>query len=65
MMVRERVEEYRLLFIDWVAGFDKSHYIADSWGLFNPPGVNPDDDLDENGFSSDMFNDFFDDEDDE
>jgi hypothetical protein len=39
------------------------HYIADSWGLFNPLGVNPDDDLNENGFSSDLFNDFFDEDD--
>jgi len=40
-MVRELVEEYRLLFIDWVAGFDKWDYVIDRWGLFNPPGVGP------------------------
>ncbi len=40
-VVRELVEEYRLLFIDWVAGFDKWNYIIDRWGLFNPPGVGP------------------------
>ena len=40
-MVRELIEEYRLLFIDWVAGFDKWNYIIDRWGLFNPPGVGP------------------------
>lgn len=44
------VEEYRLLFIDWVASFDQWNYIIDRWGLFNPPGVgphdkDPDDDL--------------------
>ncbi|WP_269237010.1 hypothetical protein [Flavobacterium flavigenum] len=38
------------MFIDWVAGFGKWNYIKDSWGLFNPPGVNahdkdPDDDI--------------------
>jgi len=42
-MVRDLVEEYRLLFIDWVASFDQSNYMIDRWGLFNPPGVNPDD----------------------
>jgi len=42
LMVRNMVEEYRLLFIDWVAGFDKTNYVADRWGLFNPPGVNTD-----------------------
>ena len=40
-MVRDLIEEYRLLFIDWVAGFDKWDYIIDRWGLFNPPGVSP------------------------
>lgn len=42
-IVRELIEEYRLLFIDWVAGFDKWNYIIDRWGLFNPPGVGPHD----------------------
>jgi hypothetical protein len=40
-IVRELIEEFRLLFIDWVAGFDQFNYIIDRWGLFNPPGVGP------------------------
>ncbi len=64
MMVRDKVEEYRLLFIDWVAGFDKTNYIADRWGLFNPPGVGPDDD-EGDGFDPGRFGDFFEDDDDE
>jgi hypothetical protein len=40
-IVRDLIEEYRLLFIDWVAGFDKWDYVIDRWGLFNPPGVGP------------------------
>ncbi len=40
-IVRDLIEEFRLLFIDWVAGFDQWNYITDSWGLFNPPGVGP------------------------
>ncbi|MDX1284469.1 MAG: hypothetical protein R3182_05640 [Draconibacterium sp.] len=40
-MVRDLIEEFRLLFIEWVAGFDKWNYIIDRWGLFNPPGVGP------------------------
>ena len=52
-MVRDLIEEYRLLFIDWVAGFDQWDYIIDRWGLFNPPGVgtfdhNLDDDIPSN-----------------
>lgn len=40
-IVRDLLEEYRLLFIDWVASFDQWNYIIDRWGLFNPPGVGP------------------------
>jgi len=40
-IVRDLIEEFRLLFIDWVAGFDQWNYIIDRWGLFNPPGVGP------------------------
>ncbi len=40
-IVRELIEEYRLLFIDWVNSFDQEDYIIDRWGLFNPPGVGP------------------------
>lgn len=40
-LVRDLIEEFRLLFIDWVAGFDKWNYIIDRWGLFNPPGIGP------------------------
>ncbi|MDD4968067.1 MAG: hypothetical protein PHT07_01415 [Paludibacter sp.] len=40
-MVRDLIEEYRVLFIEWVASFDKWNYTIDRWGLFNPPGVTP------------------------
>lgn len=40
-IVRALIEEYRLLFIDWVAGFDQEEYMIDRWGLFNPPGIGP------------------------
>jgi len=57
-MVRDLIEEYRLLFINWVAGFDKWDYIIDRWGLFNPPGIgpfdkDPDDDIPFRGFEED------------
>ena len=49
-LLRDEIEEFRLLFIDWVAGFDQWNYVIDRWGLFNPPGVSahdkdPDDDI--------------------
>ena len=49
-LLREQIEEFRVLFADWVKTFDQWDYIIDRWGLINPPGVNyddkdPDDDL--------------------
>ena len=49
-LLRNTIEEFRFLFIDWVASFDTWDYIIDRWGLFNPPGVtahdkDPDDDI--------------------
>ncbi|MNQ45912.1 hypothetical protein D3C85_597090 [compost metagenome] len=63
-LLRNTIDEFRFLFIDWVAGFDMWNYIKDSWGLFNPPGVNahdkdPDDDIPFNP------NDFFESDDDD
>ena len=40
-IVRDLIEEYRFLFIDWVAGFDEWDNTIDRWGLFNPPGIGP------------------------
>ena len=41
-IIRRQIEEFRLLFIDWVAGFNQKNFITDTWGLFNPPGISPD-----------------------
>ena len=48
--LRKSVDEFQILFAEWVATFDPWDYIIDRWGLFNPPGVkyddkDPDDDL--------------------
>ena len=42
-LIREEIEAFRLLFIDWVAGFDPTNYIWDEWELFNPKGAIPPD----------------------
>jgi hypothetical protein len=49
-LLRKEVDEFRVLFAEWVKTFDQWNYIIDRWGLFNPPGVNyddhdPDDDI--------------------
>jgi hypothetical protein len=45
-LIRTEIENFRLLFIDWVASFDKSNYIWDDWELFNPKGAIPPTDFD-------------------
>ena len=65
-LLRNTIEEFGFLFIDWVASFDVWNYIKDSWGLFNPPGVNahdkdPDEDIPFN--PNDFFNSDGDDDD--
>lgn len=40
-MIRHEIDEFKLLFIDWVAGFDTNNYIWDDWELFNPKGAIP------------------------
>lgn len=56
-LLRTAVDEFRVLFAEWVKTFDPWNYIIDRWGLFNPPGINyddhdPDDDI---PFNSDDF----------
>ncbi len=62
-LLRNEVEEFRILFAEWVKKFDPWDYIIDRWGLFNPPGVHYDDvDPDEDlPFDPSVF-DFFDDD---
>ena len=38
-LIREAIEEYRQLFVEWVKNFDPWNYVTDPWGLFNPPGI--------------------------
>jgi hypothetical protein len=40
-IIHRQIEDYRMIFIQWVAKFDKWNYAIDRWGLFNPPGVSP------------------------
>lgn len=39
MIVRRQLEEFRLLFRDWVASFNPLHFTVDDWGLLNPPVI--------------------------
>jgi hypothetical protein len=44
-LIRTEIENFRLLFINWVQSFDTSNYIWDEWELFNPKGAIPPTDL--------------------
>ena len=64
-LIRKEIDEFRLLFIDWVANFDTTNYYWDEWELFNPKGAippNPDDYQDPINFDDFDFDDFEDDE---
>ncbi len=50
-LLQNEIDEFRILFAEWVQTFDIWNYHIDRWGLFNPPGINyddldPDDDFD-------------------
>lgn len=64
-LIRKEIDEFRLLFIEWVASFDQSNYFWDEWELFNPPGAIPPSEDDNDGDSNFNIDDFlnFDDDD--
>lgn len=67
-LIRKEIEEFRLLFIEWVASFDTSNYIWDEWELFNPKGAippNPNDYQDPINFDDIDFSNFESDEEDD
>lgn len=62
-LIRSEIDAFRVLFIEWVAGFDASNHYWDEWGLFNPAGaIPPVDDGEGNGFDINDFMDFDDEE---
>lgn len=40
-LIKQEIDEFRVLFIEWVASFDTNNYIWDEWELFNPKGAIP------------------------
>ncbi|SDC48634.1 hypothetical protein [Niabella drilacis] len=46
-VIKEEVEAFRLLFIQWVKTFDKTKDYPDEWHLFNDPADFPPDDSEE------------------
>jgi hypothetical protein len=52
-LLRDKLDEYKAIFIQWVETFDPKVAMKDDWGLFNPPGV----DLDDDYIPDDLFDD--------
>lgn len=46
-LIRSEINEFKVLFRNWVKTFDPWNYIIDDWGLFNPPGIEPKDENDD------------------
>jgi hypothetical protein len=69
-LIRNEIDAFRQLFIEWVKSFDTTNHVWDDWGLFNPPGAVPpskrtfdDDDFDSDSAYLMNFIDFDDDDD--
>lgn len=39
-LLRNEIDESRILFAEWVKTFDCWNYMIDRWDLINPPGIN-------------------------
>ena len=38
-LIRNEIDAFKLLFIEWIESFDTTNYFWDDWELFNPPGA--------------------------
>jgi hypothetical protein len=62
-LMREKVEEFRLAFVDWIRGFDKSYDIPDNWAIRFDASTPEQEKLEELMFDEDKFFDDFEDDD--
>jgi hypothetical protein len=42
-VLRNEIDDFRKIFINWIASFDKKNDLPDEWHLFNDPSAFPDD----------------------
>ena len=59
-LMREKVEEFRLAFVDWIRGFDKSYDIPDNWAIRFDSSTPEQEKLEELMFDEDRFYEDFD-----
>lgn len=61
-LMRDKVEEFRLVFVDWIRGFDKSYDIPDNWAIRFDTSTPEQEKLEELMFDEEKFFEGFDDE---
>jgi hypothetical protein len=59
-LMRDKVEEFRLVFIDWIRSFDKTYDIPDNWAIRFDTSTPEQEKLEELMFDEDRFLDDFD-----
>ncbi len=59
-LMRDKVEEFRLEFLNWIRGFDKNYDIPDNWGIRYDSSTPEQEKLEELMFDEDKFWDDFD-----
>ncbi|RKR81325.1 hypothetical protein BDD43_1470 [Mucilaginibacter gracilis] len=59
-LMREKTEEFRIVFVDWIRGFDKSYDIPDNWAIRFDTSTPEQEKLEELMFDDDKFMDDFD-----
>jgi hypothetical protein len=64
-LMREKVDEFRLVFNEWVRGFDKTYDIPDNWAIRFDTSTPEQEKLEDLMFDEDRFFEDFDDEDDD
>ena len=64
-LLREKIEEFRLLFVDWIRSFDKTYDIPDNWAVRFDTSTPEQEKLEELMVDDDRFFNDFDDAEDE
>jgi len=62
-LMREKVEEFRIAFVDWIRGFDKTYDIPDNWAIRYDTSTPEQEKLEELMFDDDRFFEDFGDDD--
>jgi hypothetical protein len=60
-LMRDKIEEFRIVFVEWIRGFDKSYDILDNWAIRFDTSTPEQEKLEELMFDEDKFMDDFDD----